>query len=141
MPKPRSRVEPVRTCVVCRSSAAKGTLHRIVRSPDGVVRYDPSGTAPGRGAYVCDGPKCLELAGKRRALQRALRMADAGPVEHAVEALRILRNRHEQGLVTTNEVLQAQTSLSQQKLSQVQTVFQFNTAQAYLQFLTSTSQK
>lgn len=62
-------------------------------------------------------------------------------VAHAVEALRILRNRHEQGLVTTNEVLQAQTSLSQQKLSQVQTVFQFNTAQAYLQFLTSTSQK
>jgi uncharacterized protein len=88
MPKTRPGVGPVRTCVVCRSSAAKGTLHRFVRSPDGVVRYDPSGTAPGRGAYVCDGPKCLELAGKRRALQRALRMADAGPVEHAVEALR-----------------------------------------------------
>jgi predicted RNA-binding protein YlxR (DUF448 family) len=88
MPKPRPSVGPMRTCVVCRTSAAKGTLHRIVRSPDGVVRYDPSGTAPGRGAYVCDGLKCLELAGKRRALQRALRMADAGPVEHAVEALR-----------------------------------------------------
>ena len=91
MPKPRPRVGPMRTCVVCRSSAPKGTLHRIVRSPDGVVRYDPSGTAPGRGAYVCDRPNCLELAGKRRALQRALRTADADPVEHAVEALQALQ--------------------------------------------------
>ena len=88
MPKARSRVEPVRTCVVCRSSAAKGALHRIVRSPDGAVRYDPSGTAPGRGAYVCGQPNCLELAGKRRAVQRALRAADAIEVEHAVAALR-----------------------------------------------------
>lgn len=88
MPQARSSVGPTRTCVVCRSSTAKGALHRIVRSPDGAVRYDPSGTAPGRGAYVCGKPNCLELAGKRRALQRALRTADATEVEHAVEALR-----------------------------------------------------
>lgn len=88
MPQARPRVGPTRTCVVCRSSAAKGALHRIVRSPDGAVRYDPSGTAPGRGAYVCGEPNCLELAGKRRALQRALRTADVTGVEHAVAALR-----------------------------------------------------
>src|SRR6266496_4104801 len=86
MPQARPRVEPTRTCVVCRSSAAKGALHRIVRSPDGAVRYDPSGTAPGRGAYVCGEPNCLELAGKRRALQRALRTADVTGVEHGVAA-------------------------------------------------------
>lgn len=88
MPQARPRVEPVRTCVVCRSSAAKGTLHRIVRSPDGAVRYDPSGTAPGRGAYLCGEPNCLGLATKRRAVQRALRTADATGVEHAVSELR-----------------------------------------------------
>ena len=88
MPQARPRVGPTRTCVICRSSAAKGALHRIVRSPDGAVRYDPSGTAPGRGAYVCARPSCLESAGKRRALQRALRSADATGVEHAVAALR-----------------------------------------------------
>ena len=88
MPQARSRVGPTRTCVACRSSAAKGALHRIVRSPDGAVRYDPSGTAPGRGAYVCGQPNCLELAGKRRALQRALRTADADPVEQALQELR-----------------------------------------------------
>ena len=88
MPQARSSVGPMRTCVVCRSSATKGALHRIVRSPDGAVRYDPSSTAPGRGAYVCEKPNCLELAGKRRALQRALRTADVTEVEHAVKALR-----------------------------------------------------
>jgi predicted RNA-binding protein YlxR (DUF448 family) len=88
MPAARSRVEPTRTCVVCRRSAAKGALHRIVRSPDGAVRYDPSGTAPGRGAYLCGQRSCLEAAGRRRALQRTLRTADATGVEHAVGALR-----------------------------------------------------
>jgi predicted RNA-binding protein YlxR (DUF448 family) len=88
MPPARSRVIRMRTCVVCRSSAAKGALHRIVRSPDGAVRYDPSGTAPGRGAYLCEKPNCLKLAGKRRALQRALRTAEVSGVEHAVAALR-----------------------------------------------------
>jgi uncharacterized protein len=88
MSQARPRVVPVRTCVVCRSSAAKGTLHRIVRSPDGAVRYDPSGTAPGRGAYLCGKPNCLGLATKRRAVQRALRTADATGVEHAVSELR-----------------------------------------------------
>src|SRR6266511_3841149 len=90
MPQARPRVEPTRTCVVCRSSAAKGALHRIVRSPDGAVRYDPSGTAPGRGAYVCGDPNCLELAGKRRAVMRGLRAADARGVGQAVAALRAI---------------------------------------------------
>ena len=84
----RRRVEPQRTCVVCRRSAAKSTLHRIVRSSDGTVRYDPTGKAPGRGAYLCGRPGCLEPAGKRRALPRALRGADANEVQQAVEAVR-----------------------------------------------------
>ena len=62
-------------------------------------------------------------------------------VGQAAEALRILQNRYQQGLVTTNDILQSQTLLSQQKLNQAQAVFQFNTTQAYLQFLTSTSEK
>jgi outer membrane protein TolC len=62
-------------------------------------------------------------------------------VSQAAEALRILQNRHKQGLVSTNEILQSQTLLSQQKLSQAQTVFHFNTTQAYLQFLTSASER
>jgi predicted RNA-binding protein YlxR (DUF448 family) len=70
MPAPRR--EPVRTCVGCREEAGKRALIRLVRGPDGVVGRDPTGHAPGRGAYLHDDPACLELARRRRALQRAL---------------------------------------------------------------------
>jgi len=59
-------------------------------------------------------------------------------VSQASEALRILQNRYQQGLVTTNDILQSQTVVSQQKLNYAQALFNLNTTQAYLQFLTST---
>lgn len=61
-------------------------------------------------------------------------------VAQATEALRILQNRYQQGLVTTNDILQAQTQLSQQKLNHAQAVFDIITTQAYLKLLTSTSE-
>ena len=70
----------------------------------------------------------------------ALRQHDVA-VEHAGEAFRILQDRYQQGLVTTNDLLQAQTLLSQQKLNQTQAVFNFNSTRDYLQFLLSTSEK
>jgi predicted RNA-binding protein YlxR (DUF448 family) len=74
--------------VVCRSTTAKRALHRIVRSPSGDVAYDPTGKAPGRGAYLCGQPACLETALKRRSIQRALKVSDAAAVGGAIESLR-----------------------------------------------------
>ncbi|SKC89803.1 TolC family protein [Ohtaekwangia koreensis] len=80
------------------------------------------------------------------ALRKALRQLDdtrytlqqqETAVQQTAESLRILQNRYQQGLVTTGELLQALTLLSQQKLNQVLAVFQYNTTVAYLQFLTS----
>jgi uncharacterized protein len=79
---------PWRTCVVCRSTTAKRTLHRIVRSPAGTVAYDPTGKAAGRGAYLCGQPACLDQALRRRSVQRALKVTDTAAVDAAVEALR-----------------------------------------------------
>jgi uncharacterized protein len=79
---------PRRTCVVCRSTTTKRTLHRIVRSPAGTVAYDPTGKAPGRGAYLCGQPACLDMAVRRGSVQRALRVTDAAAANAAVEALR-----------------------------------------------------
>jgi outer membrane protein TolC len=84
----------------------------------------------------------LELNKTRRRIRDtyfALRQHELA-VEQASEALRILQNRYQQGLVTTNDILQAQTLLSQQKLNQAQAVFNFNTTRHYLQFLTVTSE-
>ena len=79
---------PRRTCVVCRSTTAKRTLHRIVRSPSGTVAYDPTGKAAGRGAYLCGQPACLDMAVRRRSVQRALKVTDTAAADAAVEALR-----------------------------------------------------
>jgi uncharacterized protein len=79
---------PQRTCVVCRSTTAKRTLHRIVRSPAGTVAYDPTGKAAGRGAYLCGQTACLDQAVRRRSIQRALKVTDTVAADAAVEALR-----------------------------------------------------
>ena len=63
---------PLRTCVACRQEAGKADLIRLVRRQDGQVALDRSGKAAGRGAYLHASSECIELAGKRRALDRAL---------------------------------------------------------------------
>ena len=68
----RPRPEPERTCVGCRRRAPKRDLVRVVAGPDR-ARLDPTGKAPGRGAYVHPDPACLGLALRRGALDHALR--------------------------------------------------------------------
>ncbi|WP_319804415.1 YlxR family protein [Nocardioides malaquae] len=71
---------PVRTCVGCRERATKSELLRVVAGsgPDGrvVVVPDPTATAPGRGAYLHPTARCHELAVRRRAFGRALRVSE-----------------------------------------------------------------
>ena len=77
---------PVRTCVGCRQRAAKSELLRVV-AVDGALAPDPAGRLPGRGASVHLDPRCVDLAEKRRAFPRALRLAgplDVGPVREHV---------------------------------------------------------
>jgi outer membrane protein TolC len=83
----------------------------------------------------------LELSKTQRQQQDARLTVNqqALAVQQAEEALRLIQNRYEQGLVTTTDLLQAQTMVSQQKLIWAQAVFQLNTTQAYLRFLTTTS--
>jgi uncharacterized protein len=63
---------PARTCVACREEAGKQELIRLVRRPDGGVALDRTGRAAGRGAYLHAARTCLELARKRRSVDRAL---------------------------------------------------------------------
>ena len=70
---PRTGHEPARTCVGCRLEAGKRALVRFIRNAEGVVVEDPTGRAPGRGAYLHDDPACRELASRKRSLERALR--------------------------------------------------------------------
>lgn len=62
-----------RTCVGCGEESPKRALFRVVRTPEGEVRLDPTGRASGRGAYVCLRRSCVLAARKKNALTRCLR--------------------------------------------------------------------
>lgn len=70
--------------------AARSSLARIVRTPEGAVYYDDGQKAAGRGAYVCSF-RCFEVAAKKRKLDRALRTTLASDqiatIAASVEAL------------------------------------------------------
>ena len=53
----------------------KKELLRVVRSPEGVISFDPVGKAPGRGAYICPRAECFAKARKSRGLERQLECA------------------------------------------------------------------
>ncbi|MEP0764190.1 MAG: YlxR family protein [Chloroflexota bacterium] len=69
----RRRRVPQRTCVVCRTTADKRSLTRLVRTPDEGVHVDPTGKRSGRGAYLCDDPSCWDRALASDVLAKALR--------------------------------------------------------------------
>jgi predicted RNA-binding protein YlxR (DUF448 family) len=53
---------PARMCIVCRAAGSPETLLRFARSPDGAVGFDVRARLPGRGAWVCATPSCLQKA-------------------------------------------------------------------------------
>ena len=62
----------------CRVTTAKTDLLRLV-AVDGVLLPDTRARQPGRGAYLHPTVTCLDLAERRRAFPRALRLA--GPLD------------------------------------------------------------
>ena len=75
---PSTLTGPVRTCIGCRARATKRELLRMTAGSDAhgrpAVVPDPDGTAAGRGAHLHPTPECYELAVRRRAFSRALRI-------------------------------------------------------------------
>lgn len=57
-------------------------------------------------------------------------------LEQSEEALRIRSNRYKEGLEKTTDLLGAETQYAQKQLEYYQTIFEYNYAQSYLQFLT-----
>ncbi len=60
---------------------------RVVRTPGGEVRVDPTGKAAGRGAYVDPQESCVNAAVRQRRLQQAL---EAEIPDAIAEELRLL---------------------------------------------------
>ncbi|MBA2551027.1 MAG: YlxR family protein [Nocardioidaceae bacterium] len=75
--KGSARAQPVRTCIGCRDRVTPSELIRIVAVVSGsavTAVPDPRRSAPGRGAHLHPSLACLELAVRRKAFTRALRV-------------------------------------------------------------------
>lgn len=83
---PRAKKVPQRQCVACRKVRPKREMIRVVRTPAGELRVDPTGKLSGRGAYVCPDATCAEIAIRENRLQHALVVAVP---EAIVEDLRV----------------------------------------------------
>lgn len=78
----RQKKIPMRKCTGCNEMKEKKQLVRVVKAPDikdengqilqqGEISVDMTGKKPGRGAYVCNDPKCLNAARKARRFEKA----------------------------------------------------------------------
>lgn len=63
---------PLRKCVITGEQHPKGEMFRVVRTPEGDVVIDLTGKVRGHGAYVSKNKKVIEMARKKKTLNRAL---------------------------------------------------------------------
>ncbi|AVR46006.1 transporter [Christiangramia fulva] len=79
----------------------------------------------------------MEIARAKRALKDAENQLNLTSLalEQSRESLRIRRNRFEQGLEKTTELLMSESMVSQKELEFYQTVYEYNYALEYLKFL------
>ena len=68
----KTRKIPLRTCVVTGEKLDKRELLRIVRDKDLNVKVDLTGKMNGRGAYIKRDLAVLEMAIKKKSLERKL---------------------------------------------------------------------
>ena len=79
---------PMRRCLATNESFPKKELLRIVRTPEGEVKVDLTGKLNGKGAYISKSNEALELAKKKKVLDRALETE--GPVEVYEEIAKVI---------------------------------------------------
>lgn len=63
-----------RKCTGCGLIFEKDKLLRIVRTGEGTLSVDKSGSARGRGAYICRNSDCIEKAFKKNGLERSYKI-------------------------------------------------------------------
>lgn len=66
---------PKRQCVGCSQMQEKKELMRVIKTPEGEILLDQTGRKNGRGAYVCRRKECLDMAIKKKGLERSLGIA------------------------------------------------------------------
>ena len=63
---------PLRTCTITKEKLPKQELIRVVRTPEGKIEIDLTGRLNGHGAYLKKDLSVIELAKKKKILNRVL---------------------------------------------------------------------
>ena len=63
----------LRRCVGCGEMKDKKDLIRVVRTQEGEILPDMTGKMNGSGAYICRSQQSLEIAVRKKGLERSLR--------------------------------------------------------------------
>lgn len=85
---------PMRQCTGCNERREKKELIRIIRTPENEIVVDFTGKKNGRGAYICNSTECLQLAQRKKSLERSL---DTAIPEEVYEELVKEMSVHEKG--------------------------------------------
>ncbi|MCD8206047.1 MAG: YlxR family protein [Clostridia bacterium] len=92
---PKTRKIPLRMCVVCRQLKEKKEMLRLVKGADDNIIIDITSKAPGRGAYICDNPECVEKLRKKKLLGKIFSCAVDDGVYDAIEEAYFGRGREQ----------------------------------------------
>ena len=87
-------MEPVRTCLGCRTRDTTSALLRVV-ARNGEVIADQSAVLPGRGAWVHPTIECVTTATTRKAFGRAFRTGGAMDVGSLLQAIDSSTTHHQ----------------------------------------------
>lgn len=66
---------PIRKCVATNEQYPKKEMFRVVRTPNGEIEIDENGKMNGRGAYISKSKKAIEIARKKKVLDRHLEIS------------------------------------------------------------------
>lgn len=66
---------PLRQCVGCGEMKSKKEMMRVIKTAEDEIVLDKTGKKNGRGAYICISKECLNLAIKRKGLERSLKVS------------------------------------------------------------------
>ena len=82
---PKTKKIPMRTCIACREMKPKAEMTRVVRNAEDEIMLDPTGKAPGRGAYVCANEECLKKVITKKLFNKTFSANVAPEVYQGVE--------------------------------------------------------
>lgn len=68
----RQKKVPIRKCLATNQPYPKYEMFRIVRTPEGEIKIDPTGKMNGRGAYISKSKEAVEIAKMKNVISRHL---------------------------------------------------------------------